>query len=68
MEIQKTKNKTKCDLHGCKNFADYSLKLNKMFFSSMHFCKPCLNSLYAVLGKTLIPKAAKSPFKTKKVK
>jgi hypothetical protein len=68
MEIKKTTNKTKCDINGCKNLADHTLKVNKMFFSNMHFCNQCLNALYVSIGKTIVPKPIKTPFKTKKVK
>ncbi len=68
MEIEKTKNKTKCDMYGCKNFSDYTLKLNKMFFAHTHFCKDCLNNFYRLIGKEIVPKPVEPPFKVKKIR
>lgn len=68
MEIVKTNQKVKCDVYGCKNFATYTLKTKKMFGNSTHYCEECLKEIYEEIGKFLIPKPAKTPFKTKKIK
>ena len=68
MEIVKTTHKVKCDITGCLNMADFTLKVKKAFFSSSHFCKTCLNEVYNQMGQHLIPKPPQAPFKVKKIK
>lgn len=68
MEISETTQKIKCDVYGCKNLASYTIKTKKMFGSSSHYCADCLKEMYVEIGKHLIPKPAKTPFKTKKIK
>ena len=68
MEIINTNQKIKCDVYGCKNLASYTLKTKKLFGASSHYCTDCLRDMYAQIGKILVPKPAKTPFKTKKVK
>ena len=63
MEIEKCQKKIKCDFNGCKNMAEFSISTKKVFSSKMHFCKECLNGLYLEIGKKLVPKAPKTPFK-----
>ena len=63
MKIEKCEKKIKCDFYGCKNYAEFSVQTNKFFANKMHFCKECLNGLYLEIGKNLVPKAIKTPFK-----
>ena len=68
MEITQVTQKVKCDMWGCAHFADFSLKTKKLFGSTSHYCKECLSQMYVEIGKVLVPKQPKTPFKEKKVK
>lgn len=68
MEVVKCEEKFKCDFYGCKNLAEYSFKTQKFMAGKMHFCKTCINELYASLGKIVVPKQPQTPFKEKLVK
>ncbi len=64
MEIKKCLVKTKCDILGCKNLADYCILNNGK--NTLNLCKNCTNEIYDTLGKILIPKPVIPPFKKQK--
>ena len=66
MQIYECKHKVKCDFAGCKNIADYSVVRSGILRHDLCFCKTCMQELYDTLGKLLVPKAVKSPFKLNK--
>lgn len=68
MEMTVCTQKIKCDQYGCKNMADFCLKTKKLFGSTTHYCTSCLTQMYETIGKHLVPKPCKTPFKTKKQK
>ncbi len=69
MEIEKVRMNIKCDGSGCKNLATYTI-LNKKFVfdSSIHLCDACLNELYSIIGKIVVPKNIEPIYKSKGVK
>lgn len=64
MEIENCTIKTKCDIQGCKNLADFNILNNKKII--LNLCKNCTNNLYDTLGKKIIPKPVTPPFKKQK--
>ncbi len=64
MEIKNCLFKTKCDILGCKNLADYQILNNGK--STLNTCKNCTKNLYDALGKIFIPKPVTPPFKKQK--
>ena len=57
MKIKKLVNvKVKCDFSGCNHMADYSIDLKRgLFGGTTDICKTCLEELYFLVGKELIP-------------
>ena len=57
MEIKKLeKVKVKCDFLGCVNMADYSISLRRGYFKgTTDVCSSCLNELYSLCGKFVVP-------------
>ncbi|MCK9574965.1 MAG: hypothetical protein M0R51_03240 [Clostridia bacterium] len=74
MNITKNVYKIKCDVHGCKNNAEYRIEFKKLLRNSdMNICKDCLKSLYIEMAKIIVPKSpqnmlTKSGFKLVKNK
>jgi len=67
MELEKIKIKTKCDIPGCLNYADYTLKLRKFWnVGNTNFCKSCLTKMHGEISKVLTPKSPKNILKTPK--
>ena len=64
MEIKSCNYKTKCDMGGCKNLADFSVVRHEK--SILNICKNCKDELYDVLGKITTPKSIPAPFKKQK--
>ena len=64
MEIKNCLIKTKCDVQGCKNLADYCIFSNEK--NVLNLCKNCSKNIYEVLGKVNVPKAITPPFKKQK--
>ena len=67
MEIKKLKNiKVKCDFVGCNHMADYSIDLKRgIFAGTTDICKDCLNDLYSLAGKFLVPQSPTNLIKKK---
>lgn len=62
MKIITQESKLKCDLHACKNNADYSIvKEGACPKDYMNICRDCLKELYVQTGLLLVPKAIKHP-------
>ena len=57
MELKRLdKIKVKCDFVGCDNLADYSINLKRgIFGGTTDICSSCLNELYTLCGKEIIP-------------
>lgn len=66
MEIKSCSYKTKCDLGGCKNLAEYSIFNKNETKSSLNICQDCSKELFSVLGKINVPKSIPAPFKNQK--
>ena len=59
MKLEKLENlKTKCDMVGCNNFADYSISLKRgIFKGTTDICHTCLNELYSLCGQYVVPQS-----------
>ena len=58
--------KVKCDFSGCGNMADYSISLKRGFFGgTTDICQSCLNELYSLCGRFIIPKSPPNMLKKK---
>ena len=57
MIVEKAKVRVKCDASGCNNLCDYVIVNKKFVFDgSVYLCEKCMKSLYAEIGKFMIPK------------
>ncbi|MDD4211228.1 MAG: hypothetical protein PHC46_02395 [Clostridia bacterium] len=67
MELEKLKQKTKCDIPGCTQDAEYALKLRKFWnIGNTNFCKACLCKINTEISKVLTPKSPKNVLKQPK--
>ena len=68
MEIKKIeKIKVHCDLVGCLNMADYTIRLKRgIFGGSTDICATCLNELYSLAGKYVVPQSPPNMIKKEK--
>lgn len=64
MEVKNCLIKTKCDILGCKNLAEYCVLNDKKI--ALNLCKNCTEKLHNALSKVLIPKPVTPPFKKQK--
>lgn len=64
MELNKTSNQIACEIMCCKNIAKYVLKTDKsMFNNKMFICEKCLNEMYELFSKHIVPKSIKNIYK-----
>lgn len=69
MEITDCKIKTKCEINGCKNLADFAFVKENNTKVGICICKSCAKELYENVAKLFVPKSIPAPFKsTKKLK
>lgn len=67
MELERTEVKIVCDIPGCMNYADYTLKLRKFWnLGNTNFCKSCLTKMHSEVGKVITPKSPQNILKTLK--
>ena len=66
MKVKSCSYKTKCEINGCKNFADFSIYFQQETKVGINICKDCSNKLYSCLGEVNIPKSIPAPFKNQK--
>lgn len=66
MKVKDCSYKTKCEINGCKNLADFSIHLKQDAKAGINICKDCSNKLYSCLGEIVIPKSIPAPFKNQK--
>lgn len=69
MEIKKLENvKVKCDFVGCSNMANYAIDLKRgIFGGTTDICSSCLNELYELSGKFIVPKSPQNIIKQKEM-
>lgn len=69
MEIKKLeKIKAHCDLVGCYNMADYTISLKRgIFGGTTDICTACLNELYSLAGKYVVPQSPPNMIKKEKL-
>lgn len=67
MDIKKLNNvKVKCDFVGCNHLADYSIDLKRgLFAGTTDICNTCLNELYSLVGKYIVPQSPPNFIKKK---
>lgn len=65
MEIKKCTIKTKCDISGCKQLADFCI-CSSEGKSILNLCSQCCTNLYKLLGSINKPKSIPAPFKKQK--
>ena len=70
MELKKQTRTLRCDVGGCKNYADYSLCHERgNARNQLNICESCMKEAYALMGSVLTPESIPSKFsKPKKVK
>ena len=57
MELQKTKFKIRCEMSGCKNFAEYTVKIARIGIRAhLHICADCMRELYGLMAKEIVPR------------
>lgn len=66
MKVKNCLFKTKCEINGCKNFADFSIYLKPDAKAGINICRECSTQLYSCLGEVNIPKSIPAPFKNQK--
>ncbi len=64
MEIKECIYKTKCDLGGCKNLADYTIIRQQK--SILSICKDCIKEFSEVSRTVFVPKSIPAPYKKQK--
>lgn len=64
MQIEKCRVKTKCDMLGCKNLAEYNV-LSASERNQLKLCDACAKELYIGLSKLMTPPSIPAPFKEK---
>ncbi len=59
MEVKKLENtKSKCDISGCVNMANFSINLKRgKFKGTTDICSSCLNELYSLCGRFVVPQS-----------
>jgi len=62
MELIKLNVKARCDMHLCRNLAEYRVSAGGSlphFFgnSGLYLCHDCLVKLYEAIGKEIVPKS-----------
>ena len=64
MIVERAKTRVKCDASGCNNLCDYVIVNKKFVFDgSVYLSENCMKSLYAEIGKYMIPKNVKPLYK-----
>lgn len=57
MELGKSKYRIRCEMGDCKNFSEYTLRTARVGLRAhLHICEACLNGLYTLIGKEIVPK------------
>ena len=69
MEVNRIEGvKTKCDMKGCPNFADYIVTL---FYGKKrcdtHICHACLNGFYTECGRFVVPQSPPNMLREKEI-
>ena len=63
MDLVKLNVKTRCDMHLCRNLAEYRIAagngaLSHLFGNAgLYLCHDCLVKLYEAIGKVIVPKS-----------
>ncbi|MGD9901018.1 MAG: hypothetical protein AB7S44_00580 [Spirochaetales bacterium] len=67
MELERVKEKSKCDTPNCKNDATYILKFRRFWnIGNTKLCKNCLNDLHETISRELVPLSPKNILKEPK--
>ena len=64
MEIKECVYKTKCDMGGCKQLAEFSVVRQQK--SILNICRQCANELCEVTREVCVPKSIPAPYKKQK--
>ena len=61
MELMKLNVKARCDMHLCRNLAEYRIstgsRIARLFGGGLYLCRACIEKLYAAIGKEIVPKS-----------
>ena len=62
MELIKLSVKTRCDMHLCRNLAEYRVSTGSgvprfIGGTSLCLCRDCLTKLYEAIGREIVPKS-----------
>ena len=62
MQLEKLNVKSRCDMHLCRNVAEYRIGsgggISRVFGGTgLYLCKDCLKKLYEAIGKVIVPKS-----------
>lgn len=66
MEIKNCNQKTKCEINGCKNLANFTIHRAMDSKVGINICENCAHKMYSCLGRINIPKSIPAPFKNQK--
>ena len=57
MELIKARYQVKCEMGGCRNVSDYTVKTARVGIRAhLHICAGCLRGLYGLIGKEIVPR------------
>ena len=57
MELIKSRYKIRCEMGGCRNISEYTIKTARIGIRAhLHICTPCMGKLYGLLAKEIVPK------------
>jgi len=65
MQIEKCTHKTKCDMFGCNNLAEYSFSTKGLLKRELNLCDECLKGISEEYRKLETPKGTTSHFRLK---
>lgn len=61
MNLIKSTYKIRCEMGACKNFAGYTIKMDRVGIKSrIHVCESCLRQLYSLIGGEMVPQSCET--------
>ena len=60
MQLEKLNVKSRCDMHLCRNVAEYRVRPGGVSLfggAGIYLCRDCLVKLYEAIGRELVPKS-----------
>ncbi|MBQ2715129.1 MAG: hypothetical protein IJF76_05835 [Clostridia bacterium] len=67
MKIEKIEKRLKCDVGGCKNLANYTVRHERgNLRNQLNICEECMKKMYALFASQIVPEGVHSKFSKKK--